>query len=75
MSEAISNIKLYVYIYGALTRVIYSTDQFEVTGSTVISLTCTGSGACTTNSTDLDVKYTALDPVQDPTRRVKYWVS
>ncbi|KAM0514692.1 hypothetical protein ACHAPE_006688 [Trichoderma viride] len=51
------------------------TDQYEVTGSMVIPLSCTGSGACSTNSTDIDVKYTALDPVSDPTRRVKYWVS
>ncbi|UKZ92142.1 uncharacterized protein TrAFT101_007108 [Trichoderma asperellum] len=50
-------------------------DSYEVSGSAVIALSCTGSGSCSTNSTDLDVQYTALDPVQDPTLRVKYWVS
>ncbi|KAL7942208.1 hypothetical protein V8C42DRAFT_332848 [Trichoderma barbatum] len=48
---------------------------YEVAGSVAIFLSCsTPPGACTTNSTDIDGKFTALDPVTDPTL-VKYWVS
>ncbi|KAM0255154.1 hypothetical protein ACHAQJ_006077 [Trichoderma viride] len=47
---------------------------YEVSGTAVLSLSCTASGTCSTNSTDYDGKYTALDPVTDPTL-AKYWVS
>ncbi|EHK26336.1 uncharacterized protein TRIVIDRAFT_63653 [Trichoderma virens Gv29-8] len=48
---------------------------WEVAGSAIIPLSCsTPPGACTTNSTDIDGKFTALDPVTDPTL-AKYWVS
>ncbi|KAK4075460.1 uncharacterized protein Triagg1_4581 [Trichoderma aggressivum f. europaeum] len=48
---------------------------WEVAGSTTIPLSCSSpSGTCTTNSTSIDVKFTALDPITDPTL-AKYWVS
>lgn len=50
---------------------------YEVAGTATIPLSCPStSGTCTTNSTSIDGKFTALDPVTDPTRvKVKYWVS
>ncbi|RFU72395.1 hypothetical protein TARUN_9863 [Trichoderma arundinaceum] len=50
------------------------TFTYEVAGSATIFLSCSASGACKTNSTDYDTKFTALDPVTDPTL-AKYWVS
>ncbi|KAH6604660.1 hypothetical protein Trco_006367 [Trichoderma cornu-damae] len=47
--------------------------MYEVAGSETISLSCSASGTCRTNTTDYNVKFVALDPVRDPTL-VKYWV-
>ncbi|KAL7799096.1 hypothetical protein V8C37DRAFT_366542 [Trichoderma ceciliae] len=47
---------------------------WEVAGSAIISLSCSASGTCKTNSTDYDARFVALDPVRDPTL-AKYWVS
>ncbi|KAL7936903.1 hypothetical protein V8C35DRAFT_210840 [Trichoderma chlorosporum] len=48
---------------------------YEVAGTAVIPLSCsTPAGTCRTNSTDIDAKYAALDPVMNPPM-AKYWVS
>jgi hypothetical protein len=63
-----------IKVYGILTLFFHSVGAYEVSGTAVLSLSCTSSGTCNTNSTDYDATFTALDPVSDPTL-AKYWVS